>query len=119
MEIQHTDAVKTRYAHMRAAKVEVGDRVARGDQIGTVGTSGITTGPHVHYEVLVWGKQVDPLRFVIPQPVVATPTPAVTPAAAGSGRAAAAPSPGDSAAQPRVEQDSASVQREEAPASTP
>ena len=119
VEIQHTDAVKTRYAHMRAAKVEVGDRVARGDQIGTVGTSGITTGPHVHYEVLVWGKQVDPLRFVIPQPVVATPTPAVTPAAAGSGRAAAAPSPGDSAAQPRVEQDSASAQREEAPASTP
>ena len=119
VEIQHTDAVKTRYAHMRAAKVEVGDRVARGDQIGTVGTSGITTGPHVHYEVLVWGKQVDPLRFVIPQPVVATPTPAVTPAAAGSGRAVAAPSPGDSAAQPRVEQDSASAQREEAPASTP
>jgi murein DD-endopeptidase MepM/ murein hydrolase activator NlpD len=109
VEIQHTDAVKTRYAHMRAAKVEVGDRIARGDQIGTVGTSGITTGPHVHYEVLVWGKQVDPLRFVIPQPVVATPTPAVTPSPAAAGPDAGAHAPSDSA----------SVQTEEAAASTP
>lgn len=89
VEIRHTAAVTTRYAHMRAAVVKVGDQLARGDQIGTVGTSGITTGPHLHYEVLVRGAQVDPLRFVLPQaPVVAMP---VAPATA-------APDPGPSAA---------------------
>lgn len=67
VEVQHTPNVKTRYAHMRAASVKVGDVLARGDQIGAVGSSGITTGPHLHYEVLVRGKQVDPLRFVLPQ----------------------------------------------------
>ena len=82
VEIQHTAAVKTRYAHMRAATVEEGDVVQRGEQIGSVGSSGITTGPHLHYEVLVRGKQVDPLRFVLPQTSTAaaaavkvTPTP--------------------------------------------
>jgi len=107
VEIQHTSAVRTRYAHMRAAVVKEGDRVARGDQIGSVGSSGITTGPHLHYEVLVRGKQVDPLRFVLPQ---------------ASTSAAAAPEPTppdddssavpDSSAQTRTEQDSTKSQSE-------
>lgn len=102
VEIQHTPAVKTRYAHMRAAAVKVGDQLARGDQIGTVGTSGITTGPHLHYEVLVRGAQVDPLRFVLPQaPLVAAP--AAKASAAGDPATGA---PSDSGAQARVEQDS-------------
>lgn len=69
VEIQHADGVKTRYAHLRAAMVQMGAQLERGVEIGTVGSSGITTGPHLHYEVLVNGRQVDPLRFRLPQPV--------------------------------------------------
>lgn len=105
VEIRHTPTVMTRYAHMRAAVVEVGDRVARGDQIGFVGSSGITTGPHLHYEVLVRGKQVDPLRFVLPQ-APATPA-AASPPADQAGEAAP-----DTVEQARVEQDAAASRPE-------
>ena len=109
VEIQHTSAVKTRYAHMRAAAVREGEKVARGDQIGTVGSSGITTGPHLHYEVLVRGRQVDPLRFVLPQsPTTAISTPATAAPEADGG---AVP---DSSAQAHVEQDSSRNQSESA-----
>jgi murein DD-endopeptidase MepM/ murein hydrolase activator NlpD len=115
VEVQHTPAVKTRYAHMRAATVKVGDQVARGDQLGTVGSSGITTGPHLHYEVLVRGKQVDPLRFVLPQPEEAS-----APAAPATSRdvsPTAGPAPAaDSATPARVEQDSSKSQSESAAA---
>jgi murein DD-endopeptidase MepM/ murein hydrolase activator NlpD len=77
VEIQHQGSVKTRYAHMKAAMVREGAEVVRGDQIGTVGSSGITTGPHLHYEVLVNGRQVDPLRYRLPQ----AGQPQITPAA--------------------------------------
>jgi hypothetical protein len=106
----------TRYAHMRAAVVEVGDRVARGDQIGFVGSSGITTGPHLHYEVLVNGKQVDPLRYRLPQPsadTLAKAAPAVgTPTAATS---TAPPAPAPTAVQPFVP----SAVQSSAPAAAP
>jgi murein DD-endopeptidase MepM/ murein hydrolase activator NlpD len=104
VEIQHTAAVKTRYAHMRAAKVEEGDIVQRGDQIGTVGSSGITTGPHLHYEVLVRGKQVDPLRFVLPQPSIAAP------ASASPSATPATPTPDD---EPNVQSDARAQSRSE------
>jgi murein DD-endopeptidase MepM/ murein hydrolase activator NlpD len=101
VEVQHTPNVKTRYAHMRAASVKVGDVLARGDKIGAVGSSGITTGPHLHYEVLVRGKQVDPLRFVLPQAPTSTATVpgATTPDAAGGDTP-------DSSAQAHSEQES-------------
>jgi murein DD-endopeptidase MepM/ murein hydrolase activator NlpD len=67
VEIQHENRIVTRYAHLKQAMVAVGDQVAHGALIATVGRSGITTGPHLHYEVLVRGRQVDPLRFRIPQ----------------------------------------------------
>jgi murein DD-endopeptidase MepM/ murein hydrolase activator NlpD len=67
VEIQHENRIVTRYAHLKKAMVAVGDQVAHGALIATVGRSGITTGPHLHYEVLVRGRQVDPLRFRIPQ----------------------------------------------------
>jgi murein DD-endopeptidase MepM/ murein hydrolase activator NlpD len=106
VEIRHTATVMTRYAHMRAAVVEVGDSVARGDQIGFVGSSGITTGPHLHYEVLVRGKQVDPLRFVLPQ----GPAPAAATPPADQGGAAP-----DTVEQAHVEQDSAANRSEVEP----
>ncbi len=111
VEIQHSGAVKTRYAHMRAASVKEGDLVKRGDEIGAVGSSGITTGPHLHYEVLVHGKQVDPLRFVIPQAA-----PEAIPVAPVNAEpdAEMIPDP-DSTMQPRVEHDSAASQPGAAP----
>ncbi len=64
VELEHSGDVITRYAHCRTALVHAGDRVAAGQAIATVGESGLTTGPHVHFEVLVHGSQVDPVRFL-------------------------------------------------------
>ena len=118
VEIQHTPSVKTRYAHMRAATVKVGDQLVRGDQLGTVGSSGITTGPHLHYEVIVNGRQVDPLRYRLPEPVRATPSTTATPTPVGALPAGVgAVAPEDLVATPPVEKDSASRQ-ELGPATT-
>ena len=54
--------VQTRYAHMSRLNVVAGQRVRRGDVIGYVGSTGRSTGPHLHYEVRVNGRAVDPLR---------------------------------------------------------
>ena len=67
VDIAHADGITTRYAHLRTALVSEGQQVARGAAIATVGSSGITTGPHLHYEVAVNGRQVDPLRSRMPQ----------------------------------------------------
>ena len=101
VEIDHGNRVVTRYAHCGSALVSEGAQVQRGVPIATVGTTGLSTGPHLHYEVLVRGRQVDPLRYRLPQsepdsvaapaaapsapvltaPVVTSPVPAVTPPA--------------------------------------
>jgi murein DD-endopeptidase MepM/ murein hydrolase activator NlpD len=64
IELEHNGGVVTRYAHCRSAKVHAGDVVAEGDVIGTVGSSGLATGPHVHFEVLINGSQVDPIKYL-------------------------------------------------------
>jgi murein DD-endopeptidase MepM/ murein hydrolase activator NlpD len=64
VEIDHGFGVKTRYAHMRRILVRRGQRVELGQKIGQVGTSGRSTGPHVHYEILINGKPIDPLKFI-------------------------------------------------------
>lgn len=73
--IDHGNGIKTRYAHLDAYGVMKGDRVFSGDIIGKVGTTGQTTGPHVHFEVIVDGKNVDPLTNLsalnLPQPLTA------------------------------------------------
>ncbi|HUX11385.1 MAG TPA: peptidoglycan DD-metalloendopeptidase family protein [Spirochaetia bacterium] len=65
--LRHINGYVTLYAHMEAYArgLRVGDRVAQGKVIGYVGSTGESTGPHVHYEVRVWGKPVNPatLRF--------------------------------------------------------
>ena len=66
VELEHAGGVTTRYAHLRAALVHEGQSVVRGAAIATVGSSGLTTGPHLHYEVAVNGQPVDPLRFRMP-----------------------------------------------------
>ena len=67
VEIAHADGISTRYAHLRSVLVHVGEEVTRGATIATVGSSGLTTGPHLHYEVSVNGRQVDPARFRLPR----------------------------------------------------
>ena len=67
VEIEHANGVVTRYAHLRSADVTEGEPVVRGALIGKVGSSGLTTGPHLHYETIVNGRPVDPLRFRMPQ----------------------------------------------------
>jgi murein DD-endopeptidase MepM/ murein hydrolase activator NlpD len=62
--IQHEDGVETRYAHLAATEVREGDRVESGQTIGRVGSSGRSTGAHLHFEVLVNGTRVDPERLV-------------------------------------------------------
>lgn len=69
VEITHPNGVVTRYAHCRLAMVRTGDRVERGTMIATVGSSGLTTGPHLHYEVWRNGNAIDPLRFRFVMPV--------------------------------------------------
>ncbi|NLW03738.1 MAG: peptidoglycan DD-metalloendopeptidase family protein [Pseudomonadaceae bacterium] len=64
VEIEHGDGYLTRYAHLNEFMVSKGDLVQRGDVVGLMGCTGRCTGPHVHYEVLLNGRAVDPLRYV-------------------------------------------------------
>lgn len=64
--IDHGFGYKTRYAHLQEIKVTAGQVVIRGDRIGTLGSSGLSTGPHLHYEVLYRGTQINPWNFLNP-----------------------------------------------------
>jgi murein DD-endopeptidase MepM/ murein hydrolase activator NlpD len=55
----------TRYGHLSSTTVKVGQRVRRGDPIALTGSTGRSTGPHLHYEVLVHQKAVDPLVYIL------------------------------------------------------
>ncbi len=61
--IDHGSGVKSGYHHMESATVREGDVVLMGQVVGTVGSTGLSTGPHLHWEVLVWGVNVDPLQW--------------------------------------------------------
>jgi len=65
IDIDHGYRHTTRYAHLSRTSVRVGQLVTRGDTIGAVGQSGLATGPHLHYEVLVDGKSADPRRYIM------------------------------------------------------
>ncbi|WP_319532777.1 M23 family metallopeptidase [uncultured Cohaesibacter sp.] len=69
IEIQHTNGYATGYAHMSnfAPGFDVGDYVRQGQIIGYVGSTGLSTGPHLHYEVTVNGRHVDPMRIRLPR----------------------------------------------------
>ncbi|HEX9507078.1 MAG TPA: M23 family metallopeptidase, partial [Myxococcales bacterium] len=55
----------TRYGHLAEMLVRVGDRIKRGAQLGSVGNTGRSTGPHLHYEVRVNGIPQNPRKFVL------------------------------------------------------
>jgi murein DD-endopeptidase MepM/ murein hydrolase activator NlpD len=63
VELDHGNGIATRYAHLHAFTVSVGQRVAAHQQVGYLGSSGRATGPHVHYEVVVNGEPQDPEKF--------------------------------------------------------
>ena len=62
--IDHGYGYRTRYAHLQSTLVVEGERIHRGDRIGTVGNTGKSTGPHLHYEVLFKGRPIDPMNFM-------------------------------------------------------
>jgi murein DD-endopeptidase MepM/ murein hydrolase activator NlpD len=64
IEIDHGNGLRTRYGHNKASSVNVGDVVAKGEKIASMGSTGRSTGPHVHYEVLRSGQQIDPRKYV-------------------------------------------------------
>jgi murein DD-endopeptidase MepM/ murein hydrolase activator NlpD len=68
--INHGFGIVTKFAHASKLLVKTGQRVARGQRIALVGNSGLATGPHLHYEVHVNGRPVDPLKYVLPEGVV-------------------------------------------------
>lgn len=66
VEINHGNGYVTRYAHNESMLVEVGQTVTRGEPIALMGSTGRSTGPHVHFEVLRFGQHLNPLGFVDP-----------------------------------------------------
>lgn len=66
LEIDHGRGLATRYAHTSTLHVRIGDVVKRGQRVAEVGNSGRSTGPHLHFEVLVDGVPQDPARFLAP-----------------------------------------------------
>jgi len=68
--IDHGYGIVTKFAHASKLLVRTGQRVQRGQRIALVGNTGLATGPHLHYEVHVNGRPVDPLKYVLPDRVV-------------------------------------------------
>ncbi len=69
VRIKHANGYETAYAHMTAfaRTIQAGARVRQGQVIGYVGSTGLSTGPHLHYEIMVNGRFVDPLRLRLPR----------------------------------------------------
>ncbi len=97
VEISHGNGYTTKFAHLKKILVKKGDKISRGQTIGLVGNTGRSTGPHLHYEVCLWNKPVNPNKFmqvdklvippVIPQ-LVAKSTKKLRPAALAARKAA-------------------------------
>ena len=64
IKIRHSFGIETRYAHLSKLRVKAGDRVSRGDRIGDMGNSGRSTGTHLHYEVRVGSKPINPMTYI-------------------------------------------------------
>src|SRR3546814_463620 len=64
VEVEHGNAIQTRYGHMSSYIVRSGQQVKKGDILGYVGSTGRSTGNHLHYEVRIEGAPVNPLPFV-------------------------------------------------------
>lgn len=70
VEIDHGFGLVTRYAHASVVSVRRGQIVERGEKIAAVGATGLATGPHLHYEVMLNGRPVDPKRYILDWDVI-------------------------------------------------
>ncbi|QQS07084.1 MAG: M23 family metallopeptidase [Fibrobacterota bacterium] len=68
--LDHGDGIRTLYAHLSAFRCELGQDVRRGEEIGLMGSTGRSTGPHVHYEIHQSLKPLDPLPWILPTVLV-------------------------------------------------
>ncbi len=66
VEINHGNAVQTRYGHLSAMNVSPGQRIRKGDILGYMGSTGRSTGSHLHYEVRIAGEAINPIAFLAP-----------------------------------------------------
>jgi murein DD-endopeptidase MepM/ murein hydrolase activator NlpD len=73
--VQHSPGLQTLYCHLAAAAVWVGEPVLAGERIGSVGATGLTTGPHLHFEVHLGGRPVDPAVWLRQLPAGNNPLP--------------------------------------------
>lgn len=64
--IEHTNGLETWYMHLNGMTVKAGDKVNKGEQIGMLGNTGRSTGPHLHFQVVKQNKAVNPLNYVKP-----------------------------------------------------
>jgi murein DD-endopeptidase MepM/ murein hydrolase activator NlpD len=64
IKIKHEFGIETRYGHLSQIRVNVGDRVSRGERIGDMGNSGRSTGTHLHYEIRIGGDAINPMTFI-------------------------------------------------------
>ena len=64
VEINHGNGLATRYGHLSKIRVKVGQTVRIGEVIGLIGSTGRSTGPHLHYETRINGEAVDPQKFL-------------------------------------------------------
>ncbi len=64
IEIKHTDQIRTKFCHLYKPTVKKGQKVKRGDVIGYMGNTGVSTGTHLHYKITVNGKSVNPIYYI-------------------------------------------------------
>ncbi len=64
VKVRHSNGYETWYAHMSSKLVSVGDKVTQGQQIGRIGSTGNSTGPHLHFELRINGSPVNPMRYI-------------------------------------------------------
>lgn len=67
VKVRHRTGMETFYGHLATIDVKKGQRLKRGEMLGTMGESGQSTGPHLHFELRLQGERVDPLQYLLPQ----------------------------------------------------